>query len=368
MVGLVGQSPAPVLPPLPGQGLFSLETPHFQIVGTNYPATQYLQAMCTSATQVMGRHMTMPREFRRPILVQLIPAEQADFNNDFRIEQNQSGDVMLSFRWSPDITFSTVCRGLMLATLRQTFFFGTGTRLPADTPEWLPLMLGIELEIALKPPLRQYYARLALEEDSFLPIDVVFNYRRATGEFADLLALNGYWLWQFLTAETGRGRPADTLFRAFLTNPDNVAVLRRLFPETFTESRVLSLWWSVGYQFVARNVLSGVQTMAESRNELLPLGYVTVVIDDTERRLGGLEIAPYRDNPAVIAALNVNMTVITSMLGRLNAVYYNTYLALGEYYEALLAGQEGREAYIAFIDEFQSAREIENAVNAVMAR
>lgn len=337
-----------------------LEKPHFIVVGMQLDSVHTMSNLATEAIRSLQRRVTIPKEFTPKILIQLVPAEEAFIETDYKVYDN-GAETVISYRWDASITLETAAEGIIEGIMRTLNRQRYGEAV--SPPVWLKLAMLEDLRVSLSNERLDYLTR----EAKFLPymkLDQILNAKDDFGIARDVFSMHAYWLMRFFGYEIGSKTKERQLFEALSLQRDSAQVLTRAFPEYYADESTRSMWWAVGVQGQARSQGNVILSLGESRRRIQELAAVTAQISDADYRFSAGELWEERAKPEVQQAVIQNLREIKMEIPRVNPLYYNSLLSLGQMLEALAYGDEDayHQLYQVYQKDMQQAHQFEQEI------
>lgn len=368
LVGGLPHEPEPEPELQPEPELSILETPYVFVVAGDYASAHYVEQLAEALERLVRRYLPLPEAFSPPLRIQLLEPGMAPFTEPYRLSVNEAREVVVSVRWHEQTDFSLLCQGMTQGFMTSWALSQYGLEGAGRTPPWLPLALGVELEVMLHP---RYQDHLR-EQSQALP---TYSLEELTAEKAfewDELAalrLDAYWLFELLKADSLNPRHLSGLLQDILSGTPTLESMER-FLRLRQRFEDRELWWAVRVQAFARAWSGALYSTAESTLLLERLETLGIDLEGKEVVLKPHDIFPYRNLPATRAAVMWRLREIKFELNRVNPVYFNAFHSLGQLYEGLLDPKAERFEFleIQYAEDKDWAQTVATQVEAGLDR
>lgn len=315
------------------------EETYFFVVATDADAAKYVSRLCEEMTLLAARYLAMPSRFRREVLIQLVPVEEAGFRAPYRVSTTDLGEVIVSIRWDEQTAFSMVCQAVARGFLQGWVAHYYGQEALEKTPPWLDIALGLRLQTSVQPRFRDFLKQESTRLPTLSLIEVTAP-DAAQKHSIELLGLHAYWLFELVRSETNR-RDFSYFLDAVVRGIPTMEAIDKLVADKAERSDDF-LWWAVGFQDQVHTQQGALMPLEQAREELLRFSTITVEINGADENLDLRGIWQYRHKATVQAAISWRLREIKLALNRFNPVYYNALHSLGRLYETYLTPESER--------------------------
>lgn len=342
------------------------ETRHFIVVGDNFSAVRAVARIGQQMGDVGREYLEGPRDFSRKVEVRLL-REPGENISPYLLREDGKGGVVVFIPWGEDTPFDMVCEALARGYLKHLVRTRYGLEPSRDLPDWIEFALSKELESRLRPAYTDYLARQG-EELGLISIRDLLSERGPYQGKRDKMAVNSFWLLQFLEDEAPNANLYPRFLNACLSGRDSLALVVNAYRRQFANPAGLELWWAVGYQHEISRRTEPFETIDQSRQRLLRQAFITVEIDQRDERLTGQSLWENREREKVQRMAMIRLQQMGASLTRVNPVFYNAHYSLMVAMEAVLAGNEEafREANEQFVEDFKTASYMENQIDQLL--
>ena len=326
----------PNLPEVPKVEIRVTQNNTFQVAGEDYASVQFVTHMAELASDYGNKIVSLSNALPLPILVKLVPADKAGFESPFVIAPQPNGDVHVSIRWGEETEFSQVCQALMSGYLVRCAIWRFGHDAAARVPDWLELGAGLGLEVNLRPALIDEIAQLSREESPW-SLERLFTLKAGEQKNFGEARRQCLWLLRFLENQSLDQERFNRLMAGFLKNLPPYHLLVSAFPDQLDDEQTTELWWIVGYEMAVRSRQAPFFSLEESIRLVRESAFVTAEIDGEDVRVRVDQLYGYRGNKLIAKAALQRVREIKLQLQKVNPVYYNSLLSLGQVYETWMA-------------------------------
>ncbi len=330
------------LPEPPEVFLRKTSNHYFEVVGTDYNSVQYVTHMAQEAGEYCSNFVPMSNALPQPILVELVPAERAQFQAPFLIRPQTNGEVIVYLRWDESANFSDTCQALASAYMVRCAIWRFGHSAAGDVPDWLELALGLGLHVHLRPALIDEVVENSMQDEPWL-LEDIFSLKGSEGLHSPTARRACLWLVRFLQNQSPSREHFQRLMLGFLSNMPPYELLTASYPQKATDLYSTRLWWAVGYEATIRSRQSPFYSLYDSSKVVRELSSITAEQDGQDIRLALGQLYEFRGNNALRRAAQQRVREIKLELQKINPVYYNALLSLGLTYEAWIKLEAGRE-------------------------
>ncbi len=294
-----------------------------------------------AAVGVGQREWFFGRTLRQSVIVRLIRAAPAGPEDaPYRVRAPANGPVSLALRWHAEAPFDDVVQGVAHALLVASLRERSEGQAPEPLP-WLVHAFALQVQVALQPLRRQWFARQALAQ-GVPAVRSIWEAETYFGEDRQGRALSSYWLLRCVRAEAVSREWYSAFLQGLLREGGGVEALNGLRAEAISDDQARELWWAVSFQAEVRARLGPVLPMEDSRRLLERLSLLRAFVAEAEREFAPEDLWLVRDDPKVRQAVAQRVREVKVEVPVINPVYHNALLSLGALYEALL--QEDAEA------------------------
>ena len=271
--------------------------------------------------------------------------------------------VFVDIKWSEHLELDVVCSALVDSVLKRLF---ASKERVYKLPQWLHW--GIECVVAdeVKLGVSTFFARVA-SENPYSDINSILGYSKQSVD-ENIGKAHSFWLLKALQKLTDK----QSMFALI----GNIISMNLTPTQTFAEfEKMLSLPQNVDVQLWLGCVISsevcarsgGVDSCRDSEIEVLRLCSIRVFVDGKPESVPCDRLFAFGESAKISA--KTRLLEIKMLLAKVNPVFFNATVVLGEVYEAFIA--ENQKLYAKkmseFIDEFTKARatviEIEKIMN-----
>lgn len=372
------------------------QTACFFIVSDNHDASLVCRDIALECENMLAHYFSGRNEkyrFPRLIVVQAISPEKLleenpDFKGKFSVSTDESGDISIVVKWNSELSLGEFCSLVSGAALRRICMDYHSVENSKNIPYFLDMAFAAELERRVRPSYLQDLARESLDE-KIPTLKETMRLTRMEGKDVRA-ASNAYWALKALE-KIAPSREAFTAFmRASLLSSNidslcdgaeknwgvelpNSREIRNsngeFSAETSNESQKSSgenfsskaqnftdtfyLYWACVVMGEKISRLGGVQTMKDSRMEILRLAAVQISDEDGNRRgvLDFSEMWELRDEETMREAVRLRIVEVKVALSLANPIYYNSLLALGKIFEDIQNGDSS--AFKISVEDFR---------------
>lgn len=371
------------------------QTPCFFLVSDIDEAIPVCRNILTECEAMIASYFYSRGEklaFQRLIVVQVVSPEKLlrenpEFKGKFSVSIDDNGDISIVAKWSEELSLGEFCTLISGAMLRRICMDIHGTDKSKNIPYFLDLAFTSELERRLRPGFAQDLARLTIEEN--VPhLSQVMQFERGLGDI-EKQASHSYWAIRALEAIA----PSRAKFVAFMRGALLASNAKRLSsgvekkwsiempdfesPENLDENtektveqneakeqenspskeelldaKNFYLYWACVVTGEKISRLGGVQSIKDSRLETLRLAVIQVSDEEGDRY--GItdfnQLWEMREEKQIRSALRSRIIEIKVALTLSNPVYYNSLLALGKVFEAILNDDD---SYASSFEDFK---------------
>ena len=323
------------LPERPNVFLRKTSNHYFEVAGTDFVSVQFVSHMAQEAGEYCASIVPMSNALPRPILVELVPDDRANFQVPFLIRPQANGNVNVYLRWNESATIKDTCQALVSAYLVRCAIWRFGHSAAPEVPDWLEIGLGLGLQVHLRPALIDEVVE-ASSKDQPWPLERIFKLKGNEGLQSPEARRVCFWLVRFLDNQSPDRERYQRLMLGFLRNLPPYDLLATSFPEKVTDLHATNLWWAVGYEATIRSRQSPFYSLDQSSKLVREIATITAEQDGQDIRLGLEQLFEFRGNTALTRAAQQRVREIKLELQKINPVYYNALLSLGLAYEAWL--------------------------------
>lgn len=352
----------------------------FEILGTDYDALQSVGAMGQALEQSVVEYLPYLNTLSQPLWVRIQPGEAQEAA--FQIRISAEGNVGVILLWSEQTSMDDVAEALSRALLQRIAIWRWGERGEEAVPYWLWRALAAEILTQLQPARNQGQAREIEAVETFLPLAELLDARAADWPWDSnkdqAAALQSLWFYRYLRDQASRAS-FGLLIEAFLSERSGINVLQRAFPDEIGDSRIAQEWWEVGLANLVRRQQGVVYSLERSNALVESLSGVTAWWQGRDHRLRGPALLPLRNDARWQSAFWRQQRELKLELQRINPIYFNTLLSLGQFYDLLLArgGErpqiseaerraEAEAVYARFLEDWAYAQALQRAVETAL--
>lgn len=352
----------------------------FEVLGTDYNAVQSVGTMARALEYIVGDYLPYIDDFPQPLWVRIEPGPQR--TPPFQIQVAENGNVGVIFFWNEQVSMETVAQALSWALLQRIAIWRWNVRDETAVPYWLLNAIAAEIPIQVQPARNQGAVREISITEDLLPLSDLLK-RSALGTVgvaqdpaADLQSL---WFYRYLRDQAPNRKTFGLLIEAFLSEKDGMLVLQRMFPGQVESAERLQQWWEVGLASLVHRQQGIVYSMDRSNELVAALNGVTAWWDGEDRRLRGPALLPLREDPRWQSAFWRQQRELKLELARINPIYFNALLSLGQFYDLLLERGGSAEklgtaelrtqaeaTYAQFLQDWAHAQALHRAVAGVL--
>ncbi len=321
--------------PKPNQAeLVVIERPFFLIAGYDFAGNHYVENICNEWLEMMRVYLSFREEFKYPVIVQLVPSQEASFLAPYTIAMSHLGEVKVSIRWGKDTEFGYLCQAIARGFLLSWAVHEYGGAVYGKIPPWLDIAMGLRLQTYFRPRMRDFLR----SESKLLPtlsFEQVVSADSPLQQDVRVLGLHAYWLLEMCEDETTNRQQFSALLKALLQGVPTMTAIKNSIKSQSLETDAV-LWWAVGFQNCVRSHRYAIHTLSESRGLLETYERLIVDIDGVDTHLNLRGLWQYRHRPTVQAAIQWRLRELKLDLHQINPVFYNALHSLGIIYESYL--------------------------------
>ena len=325
-------------------------------------------------------------------LAELLPTEtytaQAEIKNNINIfdesqtERNinvstSATTATIDLRWNKTLDLGDVCQTLaetvVLRNVAERVKSGGQTpqnRESRKIPFWLSRALRLASLEKIQLGIPSHSARLASQTPPE-SAGAIFDYTAEQPPQIDFATrrAHAYWLVKAVIKMSDRnafGKFAETAIAQNLTGAETFAELQKLLALPADKDTDMILGCVMISEIYARK--GGVDTPRDSLNELVRLANVRIFENGIPRTVACDTLISA--NPQNTDAVKTRLTELKLLLAKINPIFFNAAVALGNVYEAYIKGDtEGyRQTLETFFAEFERARKTAKTVETALQK
>lgn len=327
---------------------------YFHLVGVDTPSVMTATRIAQEMGELGADYFALPNSLQ-PISVELQPSAMTKLKKPFVVRLQAGGRVVVIIKWDEFTTFQDTCQALASGFLTRAAFYAFGPEAASNVPDWLELAFASALEVRLRPANIDALTRVTLLAEP-LRLEMVVNAKSPFPEGIENVSLHAYWLFKYLESELDTKEAFSSLLARFIGNQDYMRILNQAFPQRFKEKRDVELWWAVGLNNMLQTREPPFLGMDDSRRRVAEL--VSLIVNDgvSDVRLRVDELWAQRDIAALQVEVGFRLREIKLELQRINRLYYNSLLSLGNAFESFADADEA--SFKEYLKVFQHDYEI----------
>lgn len=351
----------------PFQRLVSAQNDYFVVVAESMDDARPMVRLADGLPDLIRSWLVTDYVPSQQIVVQLIPPQLYSGTESYYLTADGRGGFIVSFRWNSELSLETACEGLARAFLASLLWQHDPGADPAQIPDWLVFGLSTGLEVSWASGRRNaLYAEA--QRDPALELEDILQATGPYGDRRDWVARESYLLLQFLQAEL-RDVSRQMWARVLKGEPFPWNQLTQWI-EFLPDANARRLWWMVGRTDLLKSRVGPVLSLSESRQICIRLAYVTIEERKGDQRLAGEALIEHvsEDRDQLQRTYQDRIRMIKLILPRINPIYYNVMVSLGQFFEQLDAGnaEAATEAYLRFADDFAAAERLHQSAEALL--
>ncbi|MCH8475142.1 MAG: hypothetical protein LAT55_07935 [Opitutales bacterium] len=318
-------------------------TNFFEIYGTDSSSLRAWRQIAGEVEESVGQYLRLPREFPHRIIILLRDADHYGENdNPYHKEERSGGRVFVEVRWDQHLSEETARRLLVDAFLWR---WARWNRIPFenadDSPQWLREALALESairgEISWRAGIMDY-----LQTQGPFSISELTSPSKPE-EFSRRFRYSSVLLLRFLHSEGRQSRFLETYLLRHLRGEDTMNALQMVFGDRMGKEENLELWWLTGATEMVWNRARGMQRADTTSLDWQEQRRLLYASEEGERK----EFFPsdwweQRDDPMVRFLLETRLQRLSLELEQIHPFYFNAFLGLGRFIDAVLSDEESR--------------------------
>ena len=329
--------------PAQGEDLRFQRTEFFEIYGTDSESLRAWMRMTAQVEEVFGQFFHLPRQFPNRIIILLRDAE--DFGEDgppYHLEERSGVRVFAEVRWDENLSQDTARRILVESFLWR---WARWQRIPrenaGDFPPWVKE--AIALDSASRGDITWRAGMMdALREEGPFPIAELLSPREGEN-VSRRYRYSALTLLRFMRGEGRRSRLLELYLLRFLRGEDPLEALKAVFGERMGSEENPELWWLTGATELIQNRAQAIKPAEATSLDWQEKRRLLFVDEEGERK----EVWVHdwwdnREDPMVRALLERRLQRLSLDLDQIHPFYFNTFLGMGRFVDAVLQGHEER--------------------------
>lgn len=300
-----------------------------------------------------------------PILIQLVNRPPDD-TPDFEVRPQRNGALIVRLDWNEFTSMELCCQAVASAYLWHVLL--AYDRDSGPPPYWLELALGHRLRTQLQPATSDAL-RNAVMGLSPMSLETIFTTTRdMTAVEIHAVGLHGFWVLQFWERLPMPRIDQQRLFQMALREPDWRRVFDMAVRRSFELPADRERYWAVNFQNLVRPRQPPFLNLAESRARIQQLNTCLLSSDVDDIRLRADELWPWRKVPVARSLIQQQLRELKLEIQRINPVYFNAIVSLGQIYEATLAddAEAFSQAKANFRNDMAVAQQTEQEIQQLL--
>ncbi|MCC5788957.1 MAG: hypothetical protein JJT75_04940 [Opitutales bacterium] len=327
----------------PGEDIRFQRTSFFEIYGTESNSLRAWRQLAVQVEEVIGQYLQLPRQFPHRIIILLRDADEFEENEiPYRKEERSGGRVFVEVGWDHNLSEATARRLLVDAFLWRWARWQRISFDDADnSPEWLREALVLESAIRGDISWRAGIMDYLQTEGPFSISDLLSP--AETEDFSRKYRYSSALLLRYLHAEGRQSRFLEAYLLRYLRGEDAVEALLAVFGDRMGSEENLELWWLTGATEMIWNRARGIQRASTTSLDWQEQSRLLFVDKQGERKEFFLSSWwEQREDPMVRFLLERRLQRISLELEQIHPFYFNAFLGLGRFIDAVLTGEEDR--------------------------
>ena len=342
---------------LKAKEIYTVESPFFIVAGEDYKSTKYVAGLGALLAEWGSSHLPQPEQFTEPIVVRLPSTESSAFGDpSFSVFLEKTGRVSVTLIWNEALAVESVCEALSQAFLKKLAMGYYGHRSAEEVPYWIELALACELSLRIYPAMRDYW----VGQVHSLPLLSAETILTARSDFPNkaVLQFNAYWFLRALDMELSE-KDLKGLLKSFLARGDPLIAISYAFEDIFEDTEAFEFWWTRQFKVTLQKNQPPVLSLESSREQIFNWA---VLVLETEKD----SIESWERRERITRDLDGLVQEIKLKLVRINPLYFNAALSLGQFLESLDQEPIASERILEqFKRDFKQAQFVEQKIQAL---
>ncbi|MFI3291640.1 MAG: hypothetical protein R3Y46_07150 [Opitutales bacterium] len=333
--------------------LRNTSTSSFFIVGEDSFGFSQIREIITCAEGIIEQYLGLKIGSNNKINLRIIPFSDEKYDKQFYIDTIDNA-MYLMLRWDKNLEYEAFSKFIMGAMLRKL-----SQERKLDKDYEVPYFLELSLSILLQERARAMSSEMAKKasETKLLSLKDTLNISREIGDI-EQKDLSAYWNLIAINRFFKDKKLLRGLLSNYLFKKDDLDIYNYI-SNTYKDGDVEKYFKCIIYSELSSRA-GGVMSMQDSAEELLRLSFIRK--DSINTALGDKDIVKYSEDKEIRNAIKRRITEIKILLPKINPVYFNTLISLGEMFEEALNKDESAfdETRLIFINEFKNAQYLQS--------
>ncbi len=283
-----------------------------------------------------------------------------------RINFADNGNIYITLRWNSTLSVEKISRILSLASLKKIALEYGGTKAFKNTPKWIEYAMSAVVQQQLTAGLASYYSRICRSGGTQKQdIDVIFDIKDVSDENLSYTEAKFFFVLKAIESIIPRSKMQEFMRFLLISEFPSKAILNELHKKG---ANAHIRWICIlNGEILAR--AGGIQSLEESDTELVRLA-VLPTSNKLGERIGvfASDVFKYSEKESFKGDIQTRLVEIKIASLKMNPVYHNALVSLGNIYESALKDDE--KAFTQYLKlfkvELNKARNISKRVRELM--